>query len=87
MSMRVPLSVKGLVVLCILLFVSIWVALVNGQPLFHPDSSAYVRGPDFAVVYFLGDKFATAWTQKRTLEGIRIRHRTKLARPITQTQA
>jgi putative flippase GtrA len=48
---------------------SAWVALVNGQPLFMADSTAYVRGPDFAVVYFLGPKFATSWTQERTLEG------------------
>ena len=31
------------------------------------DTSAYVRGPDFAVVYLLGDKFASSWTQDRTL--------------------
>jgi len=46
-----------------------WVALLNGQPLFHPDTSAYVRGPDFAVVYFFGKRLATSWTQTRTLEG------------------
>ena len=32
------------------------------------DTSAYVREPDFAVVYLFGDKFATTWTQERTLE-------------------
>ena len=63
------MSVNRLIVLCTLLFASAWVALVNGQPLFHPDSSAYLRGPDFAVVYLFGNKFATSWTQKRTLEG------------------
>ena len=31
------------------------------------DTSAYVRGPDFAIVHFLGNRFATAWTQERTL--------------------
>ena len=45
-------------------------ALVNGQPLFNVDTTAYVRGADFAVVYFLGPKFATAWTQERTLQGV-----------------
>jgi hypothetical protein len=48
---------------------SAWVALVNGQPLFMADTSAYVRGPDFAVVYLFGNKFATTWTQDRTLQG------------------
>ena len=46
-----------------------WTALVNGQPFFLADTSAYVRGPDFAVVYSLGNKFATSWTQERTLQG------------------
>jgi putative flippase GtrA len=45
-----------------------WVALVNGEPLFVADTTAYVRGPDFATVYLLGDKFATEWTQERTLQ-------------------
>jgi hypothetical protein len=49
---------------------SAWVALVNGQPLFMADSTAYVREPDFAVVYLLGAKFATTWTQERTLKGL-----------------
>jgi hypothetical protein len=55
--------------LLILLLASTWVALINGQPLFSVDTTAYVRAPDFAVVYFLGSKFATSWTQKRTLAG------------------
>jgi putative flippase GtrA len=46
-----------------------WVAIINGQPLYLADTSAYVRGPDFAVVYSLGNKFATSWTQSRTLQG------------------
>jgi KaiC/GvpD/RAD55 family RecA-like ATPase len=37
---------------------SVWAALVNGQPYFMADTSAYVREPDFAVVYLFGDKFA-----------------------------
>ena len=49
---------------------SVWVALINGQPLFMTDLTAYVRGPDFAVVYEFGSKFATTWTQKRTIEGV-----------------
>src|SRR5664280_976876 len=48
---------------------SAWAALVNGQPFFMGDTSAYVRGPDFAVVYLFGNKFATSWTQERTLQG------------------
>jgi len=63
------MSVYRLIIAGGLLVASAWVALINGQPLFHPDTSAYVRGPDFAVVYFFGNGFATSWTQKRTLEG------------------
>ena len=57
-----------IVLLLSLLTASVWAALVNGQPYFMADTSAYVREPDFAVVYLFGDKFATAWTQERTLE-------------------
>src|ERR1700733_13279204 len=53
-----------------LLLASAWVALVNGQPLFNGDTTAYVRGADFAIVYFLGPKFATSWPQERTLQGV-----------------
>lgn len=55
--------------LLLLLLASTWTALINGQPLFGVDTTAYVRAPDFAVVYFLGSKFATSWTQQRALEG------------------
>ena len=40
-----------------------WVALVNGQPFFHPDSLGYIRGPDVAVMKLLGPHFATAWSK------------------------
>ena len=63
------MTITRLFVLSILAIASVWVAVVNGQPLFHPDSSTYVRGPDFTAVYFLGNKFATSWTQQRTLNG------------------
>lgn len=72
------MTFSRLIVLFLLLLASAWTALVNGQPFFMADSSAYVRGPDFAVVYFLGPKFATSWTQERTLQGAE--HR---ARPAT----
>ena len=62
-------SLSRLSVLCLLLIASAWVALINGQPFFMADTSAYVREPDFAAVYFLGPKFATSWTQDRTLQG------------------
>ena len=65
-----PLRTRRLVALFFLWVAGAWIALVNGQPLFHVDSTAYVRGPDFAVVYFLGSKFATSWTQVRTLQGL-----------------
>jgi len=70
-----------------LLIASAWVALVNGQPLFHPDSSAYLRGPDFSVVYFLGNKFATSWTQKRTLEGDQNIARPEISEPSIQSSS
>lgn len=63
------MSINRLVVLFFLLMASAWAALVNGQPFFMGDTSAYVRGPDFAVVYLFGNKFATSWTQERTLQG------------------
>ena len=62
--------IKRSLALFFLLLASSWVALVNGQPLFNTDTTAYVRGADFAVVYFLGPKFATSWTQERTLQGV-----------------
>jgi putative flippase GtrA len=68
-------TLNRLTVLFLLLMVSAWVALVNGQPLLMTDSTAYVREPDFAVVYEFGSKFATSWTQPRTLEGLQDRER------------
>ena len=41
-----------------------WAALVNGQPFFTPDTSAYVRGPDVAVVKLLGARFASPWARQ-----------------------
>lgn len=41
-----------------------WVALLNGQPLFTPDSINYVRSPDIAVQKILGAGYATAWSHK-----------------------
>lgn len=46
---------------------STWVTVINGQPLFHPDTSAYLRGADYTVVHFFGDTFSTEWTQQRVL--------------------
>jgi hypothetical protein len=40
-----------------------WVALVNGQPFFHPDTIGYVRGPDVAVMKLAGPRFATEWAK------------------------
>jgi putative flippase GtrA len=62
------LTFNRLIALFLLLLASAWVALVNGQPLFMTDTSAYVRGPDFAAVYFFGNQVATSWTQERTLQ-------------------
>ncbi len=41
-----------------------WAALVNGQPFFHPDTQAYVRGPDVAISKLLGEQFGTDWARK-----------------------
>jgi hypothetical protein len=65
---KARLSFGHLLALFVLLTGSAWAALINGQPFFMADTSAYVRGPDFAVVYFIGKKFATSWTQDRTLQ-------------------
>jgi len=51
----------------LLLIAGMWVALVNGQPLFMADTTAYVRGPDYAIVHLFGNKYATSWTQQNTL--------------------
>ena len=64
------MTLNRVIAVFLLLLASAWVALINGQPLFMADTSAYVRGPDFAIVYFFGPKFATSWTQKRTLQAI-----------------
>jgi hypothetical protein len=40
-----------------------WAAIVNGQPFFHPDTGAYVRGPDVAISKLIGERFATPWAQ------------------------
>ena len=38
------------------------VTLLNGQPFFFPDTTTYVREADAAVVWALGSRFATTWT-------------------------
>jgi hypothetical protein len=40
-----------------------WPALVNGGPFLHPDSIAYVRQPDVAVMKLAGERFATPWAR------------------------
>ena len=65
------MTFNRVIVLFLLLMGSAWVALINGQPLFMANSTAYVRGPDFAIVYFFGPKFASSWTQERTLQGLK----------------
>ena len=66
-SMRTAGKLSRFATIFLLLVGSAWAALVNGQPFFMEDTSAYVRGPDFAIVHFLGNRFASAWTQERTL--------------------
>ena len=60
------LSFDRVLTIILLTLACIWVAIVNGQPLFMEDTTAYVRGPDYAVVRLLGDQFRTAWTQRQS---------------------
>jgi hypothetical protein len=48
----------------------IWPALTNGSPFFYYDTTAYVRGADFAISKVLGSRFATDWAkdQRRTIQ-------------------
>src|SRR5436190_17277215 len=43
-----------------LLLLFLWPAIYNGQPLFSPDTSAYIRGFDAGVVWLSGR--TTVWT-------------------------
>ena len=56
----------GLRILAVLLgaVALMWAALINGQPFFTPDTQAYVRGPDVAVVKLLGARFASPWARQ-----------------------
>jgi putative flippase GtrA len=60
------LSFDRVLTVILLTLACIWVAVVNGQPLFMEDTTAYVRGPDYAVVRLLGGQFRTAWTQRQS---------------------
>ena len=40
-----------------------WPALINGQPFYFPDTTAYVRSADIAVYIFSGHRVRTAWTE------------------------
>jgi hypothetical protein len=53
------ITLKFLTVPFLLLFL-LWPAIYNGQPLFSPDTSAYVRGFDAGVVWLSGR--TTDWT-------------------------
>lgn len=54
----------------ILALLGIWPALTNGQPFFYADTTAYVRGADFAISKALGSRFSTNWSkdQRRAIE-------------------
>jgi hypothetical protein len=43
-----------------LLALLLWLAIYNGQPLFSPDTSAYIRGFDGGMVWLIGR--TTEWT-------------------------
>ena len=59
MGLRLFATVAGLMVAATLL---LWPALYNHQPFFFPDTTAYVRGADAAVVKLTG--MQSVWTQK-----------------------
>jgi len=40
-----------------------WPALINGQPFYFPDTTAYVRAADIAVYMASGKRISTAWTE------------------------
>jgi len=48
----------------------IWPSLTNRSPFFYYDTTAYVRGADFAVSKVLGSHFATDWAkdQRRIIQ-------------------
>lgn len=52
----------------VLTLLGIWPALINGQPFFFADTTAYVRGADLAIAKAFGNRFATEWAkdQRRT---------------------
>jgi len=60
----VPRAVKTMMVrianCAALLLLFLWPAIYNGQPLFSPDTSAYIRGFDAGVVWLSGR--TTVWT-------------------------
>ena len=53
---------RGLAVLMAAMVMT-WAALANGGPFFTPDTEAYVRGPDVAVVKLFGERFSTPWAR------------------------
>ena len=58
-----PAALRPLAVL-LAAVVMMWTALVNGQPFFTPDTQAYVRGPDVAVMKLFGARFASPWARQ-----------------------
>jgi hypothetical protein len=43
-------------------FILIVPTLLNGYPIFYPDSSTYVRGPDYAVRKIVDSRLTTVWS-------------------------
>lgn len=66
------IAVKGqtAVWFVVLTLLGIWPALTNRQPIFYPDTTAYMRGADLAISKVLGVQFATDWArdQRRIIE-------------------
>ena len=62
-TFQTPLAwLRGLAVLAAAAVMT-WTALANGGPFFTPDTEAYVRGPDVAVVKLFGERFSTPWAR------------------------
>jgi hypothetical protein len=43
-------------------FILLVPTFLNGYPIFYPDSSTYVRGPDYAVRKIVSPRLATVWS-------------------------
>src|SRR3954452_9712627 len=60
MTLRLRALATPFCICAALLALLLWPAIYNGQPLFSPDTSAYVRGFDAGIAWLTGR--TSAWT-------------------------